>query len=254
MNASDLSRIGQSIQKYRSSLGNAKSKVEALAEMLEVDKHSLSVFDPLMYRQLKDLKPTIEYLRSIGITNKSIVDDILCLKMSLKLLKQSVEKLQKDGVEDIDLMQITAVANKMMPQKQPAHQQYVNKTFIRTKLLIPKEEWKKVERTSFKNSSKVLVKNFKLLTDSGFTLDSLRCCPYVIGHSSDVLEEHLQKLKAMEDLSVYKDLFADKRKLVNLLQYIIEKNNYFRRVVNDDEILGNDEARISLYFSKNDEK
>jgi hypothetical protein len=31
----------------------------------------------------------------------------------------------------------------------------------------------------------------------------------------------------MEDLSVYKDLFADKRKLVNLLQYIIEKNNYF---------------------------
>jgi hypothetical protein len=43
MNASEVSRIGQSIQKYRSSLGNAKSKVEALAEMLEVDKHSLSV-------------------------------------------------------------------------------------------------------------------------------------------------------------------------------------------------------------------
>ena len=254
MNTSDLSRISQSIQKYRSSLGNAKSKVEALGEMLEVDKHSLSVFDSLKYRQLKDLKPTIEYLWRIGITSKSIVNDILCLKMSLKLLKRSVEKLQKDGVEDIDLMQITAVANKMMPQKRPTHQQYVNKTFIRTKLLIPQEEWKKVERTSFRNSSKVLVKNFKLLTDSGFTIDSLRCCPYVIGHSSDVLEEYLQKLKAMEDLLVYKDLFADKRKLVNLLQYIIEKNNYFRRVVNDDEILGNDEARVSLYFSKNDEK
>lgn len=249
MNRYRLRNLKKEISKYKSSLGHANSKLEALADMLEVEQHSFSVFDPILCFNLDDLKQKIQFLKSIGISNKSIVNDILCLTIALKSLERAVRILQWDGHNKINLIDIVRVATIQKPAV--TVRTSVSEVFcsvLKSKIKMSQNQLNKIDLSNINHTIEVLQPNIAFLKSKGFTDAALASCPYIVGHSTDILEEYFNKLT--DKLHPFEDLYTDQTKRLNLLQYLIEKDNNFTKVVNDVELLTRDEIKEQFFFPK----
>lgn len=227
------------LKNYEEALATSDSKTEALSVLLNLEKSQENILDSMMNEKLTDLKERVQYLHSEGISSKEIVNDIFCLHIPLSSLKFAVAKLKKQNRNNIRLSDITATTGAS-----------VNKSLktinigglVKKKLGLKNlKDWEKVDNEQFTISVADMNENFDLLVSEQFSVEDLRNCPYILGHSCDVLREALSKLKDSDEISLYPDISHDKVKLLNYLQYTIELEHGFRPVVND-QVLNIDET------------
>ncbi|VDI75312.1 Hypothetical predicted protein [Mytilus galloprovincialis] len=232
------------LEKYRRSLGESTTKTEKLRQSLNLNQSQTMILDPILHFNLDDLKARINYLQEIGITKDSITNDIFCLGIPVSRLKEVVKELKEDGDKKITLMQITEHAAGNL---ETGNKNNGTAFFIRDKLgLIGK--WDKIQIKYFNCSTVDVERNFKLLLENGFTIEIMRTCPYILGHSCTILEEYLEKVKQIQASDMYETVLTDKVKLLNVLQYMIEQDHNFQPVVNDNTPVTREEAVELLYF------
>ncbi|XP_076096265.1 uncharacterized protein LOC143067106 isoform X2 [Mytilus galloprovincialis] len=232
------------LEKFRRSLGESTTKTEKLRQSLNLNQSQTMILDPILHFNLDDLKARINYLQEIGITKDSITNDIFCLGIPVSRLKEVVKELKEDGDKKITLMQITEHAAGNL---ETGNKNNGTAFFIRDKLgLIGK--WDKIQIKYFNCSTVDVERNFKLLLENGFTIEIMRTCPYILGHSCTILEEYLEKVKQIQASDMYQTVLTDKVKLLNVLQYMIEQDHNFQPVVNDNTPVTREEAVELLYF------
>ncbi|XP_021350664.1 uncharacterized protein LOC110448631 [Mizuhopecten yessoensis] len=82
---------------------------------------------------------------------------------------------------------------------------------------------------------KDVTENLKCLNSFGFSFEEIASCPLVVCHSPEVLLVYLYSLQKRQELQPFEELGKDKKKVINLIQYYIEKNHSFTtQVVKED--------------------
>ncbi|XP_033756070.1 uncharacterized protein LOC117338821 [Pecten maximus] len=72
-----------------------------------------------------------------------------------------------------------------------------------------------------------VTENLKVLMSRGFSFEDIVSCPVVACHSPEILLVYLNSLHERKELWPMKRLTTDKKKVLNMIQYYIERNHRF---------------------------
>ena len=181
-------------------------------------------------QQFRVLKPKLEFLQSKGFTHDDIVMAPYIFKLGLESMRAIYDELEEHGIETITLRLICSFSQRRAISK------YRLPTHILAKVIGCAPETigtlSKDMRVMFLQSTSIMSLNFRFLRDEcGFDRDHVRRLPVILGHDHALLREHWSALPGRDELRPFDEWTQDKWRLLNVLQYFIERENNFKHPV-----------------------
>lgn len=182
----------------------------------------------MLKQRFRTLMPKIAFLESKGFHVEDIITQRL-LHLGLNTIRDTYAMLEEHGIEDISMpilyhfVMFKRIRNK--PQVRLNLAKIIN--IKEDQVHVPPEMLKLL----FLQKRQVLIENYKFLIECGFTKDSIQRLIIVIGHDPRIVRRHWAQLPEREELWPFESWQQDEWKLLNVLQYYIEKEDNFQRPV-----------------------
>ena len=171
--------------------------------------------------------PKIKLLISNGISLRDIVNHSYILDFSLSTLSNQLTSLQEAGMDKIHVSQIVQYISRRK----------ISKTKLSQRLLasLMKCHISHLQSYSFNvvgelnQGEQRIAENIEFLLSQGFTKKDIQEVPIVLGHDTEILCQYWFSLPT--NLNTYHLCMNDPIKLLNGLQYTIEKDMNFKSLV-----------------------
>ena len=181
-------------------------------------------------QQFRILRPKLELLRSKGFTHDDIVMAPYIFKLGLESMHAIYDELEAHGIETITLRLICTFSQRRAISKYRLTKHILAKVIGCAPEAIgplPKDM-----RVMFLQTTSIMSANFRFLCDEcGFDRDHIRRLPVILGHDHALLREHWTILPQRDELRPFDEWTRDRWRLLNVLQYFIERENNFKHPV-----------------------
>jgi DNA-binding transcriptional MerR regulator len=218
--------------KYLKIINNAKrhslwgDKWEYVSTLLDLPKDEVRVHFKRI--KMENVIPKIELLLKMGFTGQEILNRPRLMKISEKKIEQISELMVEHELHDLDVLQrYTWVVNRMPTLY---HGVYSQKAILSKLLNCSKKTITKnanLLKQAFSHSDATILESISVLKSNGFSASDIEQCPLVLNHDPSVLRTYLDSLETRKELQPYVEWEKDKVKLLNVLQYFIEKDMNF---------------------------
>lgn len=234
-----ISFLAQAEKQYRSALHrhlelqkSNDSRWSVLEGLLGVDQEMLK--HPVYKKTpLHRLRKRIDYLLNTrGYDPEDIINcPTILQRIEVNRLEKAFHELEEAGLEDIQLATVVTYINH---RRVPAYKKTSHRSVAKN-LGFDTHNMADVSHGDFaglfQQRNSVLQQNFQYLkVDCGFSSDIILDVPVILGHSHVLLVKHWDNLPAKQE-TLFNKWKNDQRKLLNLLQYDIEKSVNFKHSV-----------------------
>lgn len=192
-------------------------------------------------RKLHVVKPKVDFLLSRGYVGEEIIEFPSILELGLEAIHDAVIYLQSYHLGAVSLETCHKYATKKrVTSRQSSSRRILAKVLEcqSTELpLIPKD------LSVVLNTEATLHANYDFLRSIGFTSADLKRLPIVLAHNNEVLRLHWDLIQMEEGLAPHFESWKeDKAKLLQLLQFSIEKESNFSHMAATD--VGEERKRV----------
>ncbi|KAL8559229.1 hypothetical protein ACOMHN_040353 [Nucella lapillus] len=182
----------------------------------------------------------IDYLLGEGIPNVEIVSHIYIMKYRLEILQQAVEKSKEVVVSHPPPIYIilSFLRSGHLPKRSFVWSR--QRRFVASLLGIHVKE---LLNSSFLrplwSMDRICIKrNFDFLVSEGFSADDILSCVVLLAHDPDHLQAHYHSLWERPEVAGHGDgdTWSDRKQVLSLLQYVIEREMNFTSSVFNAEV------------------
>lgn len=219
----------QSARMEKQALGEFSDRFEVFADLLGVSPMDIKQNPVFRRYSLHRMKSLIELLLENGLKK----DDILChahiLIRGSKCILQSLDRLKELGLSQPSVVQIVNIINgRQVSKRQSKKSELVTVAELLETNLSQIEQHRALLRSTLLKGKFAIRKSVHYLQSQGFSSGDILCCPLLLGHDLPVLKSYVQSYRDHEDFEKLEAGFAnDKGKILNWIQYLIEKDINF---------------------------
>ena len=225
---------------YKKRMGLEAKRWEVLCKLLNTSRRVLEmhpVFSMGTMESTKHSDSLEKKIRYLVDTRGYTVDDVLnypriLSRSSVKRLDRAFHDLEEVGLDDVTLSMVHAyMQNKKLPEVSYGTQKALRYT-LGSNVQEMAEVLPREYAGLFQQDPKIIRANFRFLSeDCGFERSLILNLPVILGHSQNVLVQHWKMLPESQSEHFTK-WRADPQKLLNLLQYDIERSvNFKHRII-----------------------
>ncbi|XP_064639183.1 uncharacterized protein LOC135494826 [Lineus longissimus] len=201
-------------------------KWEYLSKMLDIPKEELKIHFKRI--DMENVIPKIELLIKIGFTGQEILNRPRMLRISEKKIKNVLEGITENEMDHLDTSQRYSWVVNTIPT---LHRGVYTQKAVLSKLLNCSTETFTKNAAFLKQAlshpDATILETVSLLKSKGFTISDIEQCPLVLNHEPSILNSYLDGLECRKELQPYAEWEKDKVKLLNVLQYFIERDINF---------------------------
>lgn len=217
---------------YKKIVKNAKrynlwgDKWEYVSKLLDVPKEE--VMGHFKRIDMENVIPKIELLIKIGFTGQEILNRQRMLRTSEKKIKRVLDHITENEMDDLNTsLRYTWVVNEIPALNREVYTQKAvlskllncsTKTFTKNAAFL---------KPALSHPDAMILETVSLLKSKGFTISDIEQCPLVLNHDPSILNSYLEGLECRKELQPYAEWEKDKVKLLNALQYFIERDLNF---------------------------
>lgn len=173
----------------------------------------------------------IDYLLASGISNTDIMSHVYILKNSLLRIHEAVEKAKNLTTDAPNFYILLSLLRcKQLPRKSyvPARQ----RVYVHSLLQVPVTSFPPTSsdlRPLWSTERRLIKRNFDFLTSKGFSIDDILSCMILLAHDPVSLSNYYSTMWSRQEVTTYKnsEAWQDKKRVLALLQYLIEKDMNF---------------------------
>lgn len=184
-------------------------------------------------RKLHVVKPKVDFLLSRGYVGEEIIEFPSILELGLKAIHDAVIYLQSHHLGTVSL----ETCHKYATKKCVTSRQSSSRRILAKVLECQSTELPPIPKdlSVVLNTEASLHANYDFLQSIGFTSADLKRLPIVLAHNTEVLKLHWDLIQTEEGLVPHFELWKeDKAKLLQLLQFSIEKESNFSHMAATD--------------------
>ena len=203
-------------------------KISWLAKNLQYPENVISGSSQLVKNSLSMLKLKVPHVLQFGFS----ASDILMCPEVLSFSMEAVTHAMKDMEDaEIDHIKISMLKTYLVTKKigNPSNNRHILARALRCNLKeLPSLKDTSHLKYALVQDPDILEINFQFLLDCGFAAEDIQQIPLVIGHNPDVLVRHWNLLTSRSELKQFSGCLADSSKVLNTLQYFIERDINFQ--------------------------
>ncbi len=169
--------------------------------------------------------PKVKYLLDAGFSSGEIISNIDIFQFSLTEMENGFNLITH--LEHASLVHLTKyLVNNSLNRKQVAY----NRKYLSFLLGCETTDLRHLHtslKVMFSQRKSVVEDNLEFLLDCGFKRESIQQVCVLLSHDTHTLKYHHSKLPYRKELQPFEDWQQDEVKLLNFLQYFIEKESNF---------------------------
>ena len=244
--------ILRSARNEKEALDGHNDRYEAAAALLGIPVEKVrKEFDYVEAYNWTRTKAIVSWLLENGYSPEDIMDNSFIIMHTLNRIKKGHQKMLEREFKEIDV----GLLFKCMTDSLGSYRVSSRKGLV--KLLECSvhdlDPFKDYLKTILQQPLYKLRDNVRLLQKAGFSLEDIRRLPLVLAHEPTILARYLASLESREELQPVDEWKRSPLKLLNALQYFIERDLNFSSIAayEEEEIQGLTETK---FFEKNDEE
>ncbi|XP_025080014.1 uncharacterized protein LOC112555736 isoform X1 [Pomacea canaliculata] len=241
------SRVKQALENQREIDGSALSyaSIAKCLGVTEKDICDVSINIPNRFPSVAYNK--IRYLLDQGLHRHDILNHIYVLKHPMSKLKVAFKRCHEIGFTQPPInMVLSFIRSARLPQSSGSIAR--NHWYLCTLLGVTKSQLPHKEscRPVWSADRLVIKRNYDFLTSNGFGKEDILSCITILAHDSNILQEYYQKLWQRPDVKPFAGLevWQVRKRVLNLLQYVLEKDMNFHSVAFNAYVELGDEGHI----------